>query len=771
MPVMKQSKTLRLVSLAFAVGGFCLWVVQVYIGMTIPILPYQPKNPTQRVGEILDPQRAGSLQPGDQILTFNNTPICIYLIDSPLYSAPRNVPLPVTYRPFGTHTQVNTNIVLTNPSFQEMLSRSPDYFMAFVFVAVGIIILVGGIVDISHLLLGLTWLSAGFMYAGWKNYVESPLLIAPSWGVAITAILLVISHAVWPVNQLRRPAVRIIILVVGLIGLAHMLSVLPDSAWFGCYKSVTISTIMESIADWSYSGLILGYLATVYLMISAYRQTDNAFSRLQIRTITWAMGLGFGAPVLFYLAQIPWGPLGDLTQFISGIVPLTYLFVLYRGQLLAIDRYLNRLVFTCLFVIFWVIVTLTLAKWILFWQPQLDPVMLAVMIALLSLLAATFVCERLGMLVDLALYGAYYDYETVVSRLGQSLAGAQNEARFSQVVVQQLPQALSIRQAALWLAETDGQLRLVERSSGDPARPPLPALPPAAFPPGSAEVEVYNLPFHVGSDPTAWQTILRLYADTRLVGVVLLGVKYRENTYTERDVRTLQTLAGWIATTASNLAHLAEQERSMERERRLMLALAENEERLTMGVARELHDRGISALGMVRLMVEQERGRAIVAAGLEQVIANLRELSDNQLSPQGLSQGLSQALEAMLETQRQLALPVFLEVDPSYADGEPLSALVSRELFYIAQEAVVNALKHASPNRVRISLARPHGQVQLRIHNDGRAFDVAPTLTGREAHGMGIMQARANRIGGRLMITSTPDSGTEVKVSLDPASP
>src|SRR5436190_22145160 len=97
--------------------------------------------------------------------------------------------------------------------------------------------------------------------------------------------------------------------------------------------------------------------------------------------------------------------------------------------------------------------------------------MVAVLVALASLLAATVVRERLGMLVDLILYGTHYDYETVVSHLGQNLASALSEAQFATVVVQQLPQALSIREAALWLAEggsaiPDEQLRRVDHSPG-----------------------------------------------------------------------------------------------------------------------------------------------------------------------------------------------------------------------------------------------------------------------------------------------------------------
>ncbi len=804
---MLHPKIFRLIGITSTLGTLAILIGLGYFVLTGPDFPY--RYSIFQVDQVINRKNAGALQPGDVIITVNGRPSldCWHFTDSPAYDAPRGVPIPITYWRSATGSpglfelllassmpwslwpsdaptlpgawlpsdgvKGSTQITLANQSPDSLLGWGLIFLNIFCFALAGSIVLLGGAADGRHLLLGLMLLSSSLILAAGQGmgHGETPLSLFLWASLPIWGLLSVLAHAVLPINQLRRPITLGLIACVSLIGLINFVSFIMGATWFGCYQSRT--WLWLAIVTYFLS-LGLPIFSALYLLRSAYRLTANPFSRLQIRAIGWAYGLGLGLPILLFTLPIilnlqSVAPF-DIILLLSGIVPITYLFVFYRGELLSIDRYLNRLVFTFLFLVFWVIVTLAMVKGILSVQPRLNPATVALTVALLSLLISTFTREQMGMLVDLALYGVHYDYETVVSHLGQSLAGAQNETRFAQVVIRQLPQALSIRYAALWLAQADGQLRLVDRSSADPLRASLPALPAAAFPPGSAEVEVYNLPFHVGSDLTPWQAILRLYADTRLVGIILLGIKFRENTYSQRDARTLQTLAGWIATTASNLAHLAEQQRQTEREHRLMLALAENEERLMMGVAHELHDRGISALGMVRLMVEQERARAIVSAGLEQVIANLRELSDNQLSPQGLSQGLPQALEAMLETQRQLGLPVSLEVDRSYTDGEPPSTLVSRELFYIAQEATVNALKHASPSRVEISLSRPDGKVQLRIHNDGRAFDVAPALVGREAHGMGIMQARANRIGGRLTITSTPATGTEVTVSIDPDS-
>jgi len=386
--------------------------------------------------------------------------------------------------------------------------------------------------------------------------------------------------------------------------------------------------------------------------------------------------------------------------------------------------------------------------------------------ALPPLLAATFVRERLGLLVDLALHGIHYDPERVVSQIGQSLAGALTEDSLAEIVVHRLPQALSIRDASLWLTNDGGQLRLIRHSAPD-MTPETPLIMPVeSFPKGDNDVEILDTPFHLGSDSTPWWTIVRLCRGAELLGVVLLGGKLRERVYSEKDILTLTILAGWMATTLANIGHITKQRTAADRERRLMLALVENEEQIRAEVAGELHDQGISALGMARLMVEQDRNKPIILTFLERVIDDLRILSNNRLSPVGLNQGLHQALEAMVNTQRELGLPVSLHFADDFLAGGRLSPLVERELFYIAQEAVMNASKHAGATSIQVSLSRPNGAVLLVVRDDGKGFETSAALKDRETHGMGIMQARANRIGGKLTVISSPDKGTEVLVKV-----
>ena len=88
-------------------------------------------------------------------------------------------------------------------------------------------------------------------------------------------------------------------------------------------------------------------------------------------------------------------------------------------------------------------------------------------------------------------------------------------------------------------------------------------------------------------------------------------------------------------------------------------------------------------------------------------------------------------------------------------------------LFGIAQEAVANAGRHADASRVDLTLSGDNGSIVLRIADDGRGFgDVSPLGPREPGHlGLASMRERAEIVGGRLAIESSPE-GTEVRVVL-----
>jgi signal transduction histidine kinase len=81
---------------------------------------------------------------------------------------------------------------------------------------------------------------------------------------------------------------------------------------------------------------------------------------------------------------------------------------------------------------------------------------------------------------------------------------------------------------------------------------------------------------------------------------------------------------------------------------------------------------------------------------------------------------------------------------------------------------MTNALKHAQATLVRIELTFEPEEVRLSVQDNGRGFDPA-AVTG-DGFGLTGMRERAERLGGRVTISSRPGQGTEV-VLVAPASP
>jgi signal transduction histidine kinase len=86
---------------------------------------------------------------------------------------------------------------------------------------------------------------------------------------------------------------------------------------------------------------------------------------------------------------------------------------------------------------------------------------------------------------------------------------------------------------------------------------------------------------------------------------------------------------------------------------------------------------------------------------------------------------------------------------------------LATHLYYIVQEAVNNAVKHAGASSIEISLAQEGEYIHLWIIDDGRGID--ETQKGKGI-GLQIMKYRVLVIGAFLEITSNSESGTIIHV-------
>jgi len=103
-------------------------------------------------------------------------------------------------------------------------------------------------------------------------------------------------------------------------------------------------------------------------------------------------------------------------------------------------------------------------------------------------------------------------------------------------------------------------------------------------------------------------------------------------------------------------------------------------------------------------------------------------------------------------------------------EESPLPDIVSGNLLLLAQEGITNALKHAHPSQIELSLKFSPVDVELSIRDDGRGFDPAQANGPKDGHfGLQGMRERIKRLGGKLEIRSSPDQGTTIIASVSPS--
>jgi signal transduction histidine kinase len=131
------------------------------------------------------------------------------------------------------------------------------------------------------------------------------------------------------------------------------------------------------------------------------------------------------------------------------------------------------------------------------------------------------------------------------------------------------------------------------------------------------------------------------------------------------------------------------------------------------------------------------------------------------------SQGLIATLESMAEKMKEtFNQNVIIQADPRVVDV--LEASKQAVVFYIAEEAVNNARKHAHATCiwVRLKMLR-EGMSLLEIEDDGVGFDVNSinsSYENRGSLGMINLRERTELVNGLLRIDSAPGRGTRVQV-------
>jgi len=168
----------------------------------------------------------------------------------------------------------------------------------------------------------------------------------------------------------------------------------------------------------------------------------------------------------------------------------------------------------------------------------------------------------------------------------------------------------------------------------------------------------------------------------------------------------------------------------------------------------QLHEKNVTE------SAETERIGALLNETIHQTRSVARGLFPVRLDESGLESALTELAQNTTD---------LFKIDCRFqSQSEPLQLENSAalHLYYITQEAVLNAAKHGHATHVNITLSQTNGTLTLVVADDGSGFQaqVASRSTGM---GIRIMRYRARVIGATLDLKSQPNQGTQITVQFN----
>ncbi len=254
---------------------------------------------------------------------------------------------------------------------------------------------------------------------------------------------------------------------------------------------------------------------------------------------------------------------------------------------------------------------------------------------------------------------------------------------------------------------------------------------------------------------------------------VLLFAHARDGFLTQDRIELLEAISHQAMIALQNARLYQDLEQEKER-------IGEIQEEARKKLARDLHDGPTQSIGAIAMRVnfarrlltrdpEQAAGELFqieelarrTTKEIRQMLFTLRPLV---LESEGLVPALNQLSEKMRENHNQ---NVIIEADETVLEDMEVGKL--GVIFFIVEEAVNNARKHARAKHIWVRLTRKGDLIHLEIEDDGVGFDVSSIQSNyeqRDSLGMVNLHERAELVNGILKIDSAPGGGTRISVTV-----
>jgi signal transduction histidine kinase len=215
-------------------------------------------------------------------------------------------------------------------------------------------------------------------------------------------------------------------------------------------------------------------------------------------------------------------------------------------------------------------------------------------------------------------------------------------------------------------------------------------------------------------------------------------------------------------------ADVSAQLAKVQESRRRIVAAGDEERRK---IERDLHDgaqQRLVALALELRIAQRQVGNADpelegvlgrAVAELQVAVEELRELARGVHPAVLTEEGLAGALESLAA---RTPLPVLIDAAPE----ERLPREIEAAAYFVACEAIANAVKHAHATEIRVSAQRRNGTLVIEVEDDG----VGGARENGTGSGLRGLVDRVEAHGGTLRIESEPGEGTKVVGELPCAS-
>ena len=208
--------------------------------------------------------------------------------------------------------------------------------------------------------------------------------------------------------------------------------------------------------------------------------------------------------------------------------------------------------------------------------------------------------------------------------------------------------------------------------------------------------------------------------------------------------------------------------------RRMQERLLEVQEEERRRIDQEIHDEMGGLLTSLQFSIGLARRQAQTPDvgehfdQLEELVSELstvartisRKLYPSALSEHGLA-GTLPSLADEIENQYDLAVDLRCEV----ASGDRFSSLLERTAYWIVQEALVNAGRHAETGTAHVTVREDEHRLCLRVSDEGVGFDPS-RQEGDKSFGIEGIRRRVERLNGTVEIDTAPGQGTRIVATL-----